>query len=129
MSFLSIHGALDTRLQSFGADDIVFPSRPSKAQYKKDFLVARFLPGRSKIVLLGPQSPDEHRGLYQIEVRGLDVPAALSKIDQLRAHFEKGLNLSFEGLDVLLGLSEVGPNRGNLKHTNIPLSIHWLSYF
>lgn len=129
MSYRKIQGALDTHLQTFSSADVVFSSHPFAPKTGQDFVVAQFIPGRARTVLLGPVMPAEYRGLYQIDIRGLDVVAALDQVDQLRGHFIKGLVLSFEGLDVILEQSEAGPNRGNLKHTNIPLTIHWRSYF
>lgn len=129
MSYRKIQGALDTHLQALSSDDVVFPSHPFAPKTGQEFVVAQLIPGRANTVLLGPDMPAEYRGLYQIDIRGLDVVAALDQVDQLRNHFAKGQILTFEGMDIILEQSEAGPNRGNLKHTNIPLTIHWRSYF
>lgn len=129
MSYRKIQAALDTHLLAFTSTDVVFPSTTYQPRHDREFLVAHFLPGQVQTVLLGPGMPQEYRGIYQIDVRGLDVTASIDRIDALRSHFARGMTLTFEAQTLTVDKSEVGPNRGNLKHTNMPLSIFWRSYF
>ena len=129
MSYQKIRGALDTHLQDMGSSLLVFPSNTHHPKYGQPFISASLKPGRVRSILLGFGMPKEHQGTYTLDVYEGDVHSAYDEIDELYAHFSAGLVLTFKGLDVTVLKSEVGPEKGNLKYSKIPLSISWRCHF
>ncbi|OUR76606.1 hypothetical protein A9Q83_13620 [Alphaproteobacteria bacterium 46_93_T64] len=129
MSYLKIKAALETHLQVFGADNIVFGSVKHTLKNGQSYLAPTFIPGKVKTVLLGPKMPKERTGFFQINVHEISDHAGITKVDALCAHFEQGQLLNFDGLDVHLGKTELKTDKSNLNHTNIPMTIAWRSYF
>ncbi|MAZ04069.1 MAG: hypothetical protein CMN56_13135 [Sneathiella sp.] len=129
MSYRKIQAALDARLQAYQSEDVAFPARPYYPAHGKAYLQASFLPAPAEGIFLGSGAVELHTGEYRITVHDADMIAAQSRIDALRAHFNKGRVLSFDGLDVHLDGAAVGANEGDLKKVVLPLLISWRSYF
>ncbi|WP_340149990.1 phage tail terminator-like protein [uncultured Sneathiella sp.] len=129
MSYRKIQAALDARLQVYQSEDVAFPARPYYPAHGKAYLQASFLPAPAEGIFLGSGAVELHTGDYRITVHDADMIAAQSRIDALRAHFNKGRVLSFDGLDVHLDGAAVGANEGDLKKVILPLLIFWRSYF
>jgi len=129
MSYRKIQAALTAHLQAFGAANLVFASSAHHPRHGSPYLVASFLPGKVKTVLLGPDAPKERRGFLQLNIHEVSNAAAMDQLDRLIIHFAHGLTLTFEGQTVQLATSEAGADRGTLTSTNIPLIIGWRSYF
>lgn len=129
MSYRKIEAALESHLQSLGLDNLVFSASRYKPKNGERYLVCNFLPGKVRRVLLGAETPHERRGFFQLNIHEISHNGAMTRLDQLIAHFQSGLVLSFEGISVFVGTSEAGADRGSLNHSNIPLRIRWRSYF
>lgn len=129
MSYQKIRGALDTHLQDLGSSLLIFPSSTHHPKHGEAFISASIKPGRVRSILLGLGMPKEHQGAYILDVYENDMHSAYDEIDELCAHFQSGLVLSFGGLNVTLLRSEVGTEKSTLKFSKIPLSIFWRCHF
>ncbi len=129
MSYRKIQAALAARLQSYQSDDVAFPGTPYHSTHGQSYLEVEFMPAPAEGIFLGSGARELHSGDYRITVHDADMIAAQSRIDALRAHFDKGRVLTFESVDVHLDGATVGANEGNLKKIALPLSISWRSYF
>lgn len=129
MSYRKIQAALDARLQAYQSGDVAFPGAPYYPTHGTSYLEVQFLPAPAEGIFLGSGAVELHTGEYRITVHDADMASAQSRIDALRAHFNKGRVLTFESVDVHLDGASVGANEGDLKKIALPLHISWRSYF
>ncbi len=129
MSYRQVEAALESHLSLLELGNLIFAGDEYHPNKNEAFVVCSFLPGRSRRVLLGAAEPQERSGAFLINIHERSHGAAIRLLDQIADHFISGTKLTFEGVAVYLSEHNAGADRGNLKHTNIPLKINWRSYF
>jgi hypothetical protein len=129
MSYRKVQAALDTRLLAYQSSHVAFPGvsyRPAKGI---GYLRVAFLPVPVTLIALGVASPQQHGGVYEITVTETSSAGLLTKVDELRNHFNRGLTLSFEEQEVHIDGTTVGEPAERLADLSRPLSVSWRSYF
>lgn len=129
MSYRKVEAALESHVSLLGFGNLVFAGDAHQPSKNEAFVVCSFLPGRSRRVLLGATEPQERTGAFLFNIHEQSHSAAIRVLDQITDHFISGTQLTFEGVRVFLSEQNAEADRGNLKHTNIPLRINWRSYF
>jgi Bacteriophage related domain of unknown function len=129
MSYRKIQAALETQLNGYTGSIVIAQSDMHKPKPGQSFSLVRFLPGKSKNILIGSNVPQVHMGVYQIDIHDESEVAALTSIDKFRALFPAGKTLTFEGLDVSITKSNLSQDRRRLSHIRYSLDILWRSYF
>lgn len=129
MSYADLQAALDSHLLTYQSTDIAFGGRPFRPAHGTAWIQVDLLPDAAKAVLLGPQMPLHHSGIYRLTVHDPGRRDALMTVAALRTHFYPGLELSFNGQDLQVGVASLGTAKTPLKQTILPLDIRWRSYF
>lgn len=100
---------------------------PDAAPYLRPHL----LPAYVQAAALGSDAQDLQGGIFQVDVmgkQGSGWQTVLGIVDDLRAHFSRGLRLAGIGVDLLVERAQAGPPIIEDTRYKVPVELHFRAY-
>jgi len=133
-AFNDINIALNKRLQAYSTANsrpIAYENIEYKPVIGTMFLRATALPPNTEQAGLGTGGLERHEGIFQVDVFApidRSKATALAEADSIANYFQRGSTLTYNGVNVRLYTSNLGPGLRDGSWFILPVFIDYLSY-